>query len=166
MSLKYKTQRIRGSRSQFLQRVAAREAYEVWSCEPGRVKFRFAHLHLRIGPHLPLAIVDVVELFDAGGLNLARAGYRCTGQDTPRKRARIHARWMPLLGDAARDRQRLGFSPFSQRQILPAAKARRMNAFDVTVANQDDLGQGSALAPIQALTFLAQILACARSIAS
>src|SRR4029077_14941935 len=139
----------------------------MWRCEPRRVKFALSCLHLCKRLHLPAAVVDVVELFDALGLDLAGAGDRRTCEDTPRKRARIDACRLPPLGDAASDRQGLGLSTLGQGQVLPAAKAGRMNALDMAVANQDDLGQGSVLrASIQGLPSRAQILSCARSIAS
>src|SRR4029077_4837520 len=139
----------------------------MWRCEPRRVKFALGCLHLCKGLHLPAAVVDVVELFDALGLDLAGAGDRRTGEDTPRKRARVHACRAPPLGDAASDRQGLGLSALGQGQVLPAAEAGRMNAFDVAVANQDDLGQCAVLfATIKAPPSPGQILACARSIAS
>jgi hypothetical protein len=101
--------------------------------------------------HQPCAVIDIVEVFDGLRFYLACASNRRARYDAPRKGTRIHACRVPLLRNAARHGESLGVSALGQGQVLPAAKARGVNAFDMAVSNQDDLGQGSVLSvPIQA----------------
>src|SRR5579872_795127 len=97
--------------------------------------------------HVPGAVVDIVELFDRAHLNLASARNRLTGCNTARKRARIYPRRTPLLSDAARHREGLGVTALGQGQVLPAAKARRVNALYMAMSNQNNLRQGPVSCP-------------------
>lgn len=145
MSVECQTQRIRRSQNHVLERFAAWESHQMRSRKPRGVKFWFGSLHLLVGLHLPVAVIDIVELSDALAFYAACAGNGRTCQDTSRKRTRVDYRRMPFLRYATSNRRSLRLSALSERQILPTAKAGRVDALDMAVAHQDDLGQLRAL---------------------
>ena len=97
------------------------------------------------GQTLPLAVVDIHQTRERGRGQAERSSDRLRGCPAPAQGAGIEGSGRPARLYAARGRLRLPEALRSQRQIGAAAKALRRDAFDVAVANQDDLGHAVIL---------------------
>ena len=110
-------------------------------CGPDRVKRGLRGGHFIMALHPPCAVIDIVKLIEALRLDMACTSNGLSGYNTPRKWTRIDACWVPLLRNAVRYGYGLGVSALGQGQVLPAAKAWGVNAFDMAVTDQENLGQ-------------------------
>jgi hypothetical protein len=72
------------------------------------------------------------DRFDGG-----RESYRSAGGDGTLHCARVNDRWTPFRCDTARDQLGFGLTLFGERYLLPAAKACRPDALDMSVAHEN-----------------------------
>src|SRR5262249_10906716 len=93
---------------------------------------------------LPAAVVNVVEVGAcvAGG-KPASVDDRRAGIDAALQRACVDMHRFPGAGDTARQRLRFGAPVLGERQLLASAKALRRDAFDMTMAREQDLGHAA-----------------------
>src|SRR5262249_30020705 len=106
-------------------------------------------LDVLIHPELPGAVVDIVEIGERRGFDATCCGDRRAGRHTASHWAGIDAPRAPARRGALRDREGLSLSARGERQIFPSAKARGLDALDVTVPGQNDFRH------LQSLSFLA-----------
>src|SRR5436190_16924815 len=133
-------QRIGRARRQILQRFAVREAHQPWRCEPGREQHAVLRFGLRKSLELPGSVIDVVEVFANFCRDAGRACNGCAGGDAAVHRTGINVARPPARRDALRKSVGLGHAARSELQRLAAAKALRLDAFDMTMPGEEDLG--------------------------
>src|SRR5437588_8731563 len=114
-------------------------------CKPRSESLRIGLLDLIIGPRLPCAIVNIVEVIDGLRFDTARGGDGAPGLDAPLHRTGIALDRTPCRRDAARDGVSFQSSATGQRRLGSTAKALRLDAFDVAMPDQEDFRQCSSL---------------------
>src|SRR5262245_9216047 len=111
------------------------------SGEPRREELRIGLPDLVVGPPLPGSIVEVVELIDGLGADSARGGTGSAGRDASHPRAGMDLGRLPTRRNALRECLRLRLPLGGEGQIGAPAEARRLDAFDMSVTNQEHLRQ-------------------------
>src|SRR5262249_29725934 len=101
-----------------------------------RVELRCGGFHLIMALHLPCAVIDIVEHFDAFGADTAGLGNRCAGGDAATQRACVDLFWLPFRGYSLPGRERFGLAAICQLQVHAAAKARWPDALNMTVTDE------------------------------
>ena len=89
---------------------------------------------------LPGAVIDIAEIVAGFRGNAGGSRDRCGGRDAAAHRTGIDVDGPPVRGDALRQRCGLCHSAPGKLQRLAPAEPLRLDAFDMTVPGQDDLG--------------------------
>lgn len=146
-------QRVGGSSDQILERIAAGESHEMRGCKPGGEQPGILGANFVVTSKLPRPIVDIPEIIEYAVLELADLRDRVTGCYASDKRARVNPGWLPSGRNAPGDAIRLGTAACGQRNVGESAKSLRFDAFDVSVADQENFGH-DAIPPLDAIIIL------------
>jgi len=141
MSIENQPKHIRRPRDHVLQRFAVRESNQMRGDEPCSEKFWIGFLDFLVAPRLPRAIIDIVEFIDNLGCDATPLGDSMAGLDAPFHWTGIDLDWPPRGGDAPGNGLGFQTSATGQRQISATAKALWLDAFDMTMSDQENFRQ-------------------------
>jgi len=145
MSIENEPKCIRGPRNHVLQRFTVRESNQMRGGEPCSEKFWIGFLDFLVAPRLPRAIIDIVEFIDNLGFDATRLGDSIAGFDAPFHWTGIDLDWPPRGRDAPGNGLGFQTSATGQRQISATAKALWLDAFDMTMSEQENFRQRLSL---------------------
>src|SRR5260370_26639843 len=97
-------------------------------------------LDLVVRAHLPGAVVEIHQPIERARLDAARIADLGAGHHATLKPAGVDRHRLPLRRDALGERRSLGKAGWGEREFSPAAKARGLDALDMAVAGEEELG--------------------------
>lgn len=138
MALPRQTQSVGGSGCKILKRIAFGEADQMRRSPPSREEFRPIGLNVVIGQPSPLAIIEIIQLFQRLAFGLTGLGDFLPRGPAATHRARIYFRDFPGFGDSRSDGSRLREAKFGQWQFSAAAEAFGVDSFYVAMSREND----------------------------
>ena len=136
---------VRSARSQVLQRFSIGKSHQMRRCKPGVEQHRIRPLNVLVAHEFPRAIVYIVERSECPSLQIAGARDRRAGGNAPRQRARVDMIGLPGSRNALCHRVGLGLPVLRERDIAATAKSFGLDAFDMSVTNENDFSHGTEL---------------------
>src|SRR5271166_1947609 len=133
-------QRVCASSDNVLKRLPIGKAYQMRRREPSREELRIFLSNFIVSSELPGAVIDIVEIVADDRCNLAGLRDRVARRDAPAKWTCIHYARLPRGRDTSRDCSGLCATAFSEQKCLATSKSFGLDAFDVTMPDQQDLG--------------------------
>jgi hypothetical protein len=131
---KKNSKRVRSARRNILQRFSSRKPHLMRRLEPGIEGSAICPAYIIMRFELPIAIVNIVELRQHSGRESTCIGNCLCGLDTASHRTAKDRVDMPSGRDATRKQLRFHSTPLRQRELLPAAKSRWVDAVNMSVA--------------------------------